>query len=170
MIETPRLLLRPARAEDLGDIHKVFSDPQAMRYWDRPPYEDITVTAKLLSGLMNQDPETSFDLVVELDGVCIGKAGMWRTPEIGYILHPDHWGKGLAFEALSAFLPRAFERFDRELVFKAECDPRNLASGALLRKLGFRRTRQEKANFGYGDVEWCDTDYYEFIRPELRIC
>ena len=170
MIETSRLLLRPARADDLDDLHRVFSDPMAMRYWDRPPYEDISVTAKLLSGLMNQDPARSFDLVVEADGICIGKAGMWRTPEIGYILHPDYWGQGLAFEALSAFLPRAFARFDREPVFKAECDPRNLASGALLRKLGFRRTRQEKANFRYGDIEWCDTDYYELMRPNLKTC
>lgn len=165
MIQTARLLLRPARADDLRDLHSIFSDSVAMRYWDRPAYDDLETTADFLAGLMDQDLEQSFDLVVQFEDRCIGKAGMWRRPEIGYILHPDFWGQGLAFEALSAFLPHAFRRFQTEPVITAQCDPRNLASGRLLTKLGFRRTRQEKANFHYGGLEWCDTDYFELRRP-----
>ncbi|WP_164658973.1 GNAT family N-acetyltransferase [Tropicibacter sp. Alg240-R139] len=158
-------MLRPARADDLNDLHDIFSDPVAMRFWDRPAYDDLNTTAAFLARLMKQDPARSYDLVVEHQDRCIGKAGMWRRPEIGYILHPAYWRQGLAFEALSAFLPHAFRRFDTEPVVTAECDPRNVASGRLLTRLGFRRTRQEKANFHYGGIEWCDTDYYELNRP-----
>jgi len=170
VIRTQRLLLRPARIDDLEPLHAVFSDPDAMRYWDRPAYDDIELTRRFLTGLMTQDPSRSLDLIVERDGRCIGKVGMWRLAEIGYILHPAHWGQGLAFEALSALLPVLFERFPNEQAFRAECDPRNRASIALLTKLGFRKVREEKANFLYGETEWCDTAYFELMRPKFRTC
>ena len=41
MITTERLLLRRARMDDLEDLHQVFADPRAMRYWDSLPHEHI---------------------------------------------------------------------------------------------------------------------------------
>lgn len=167
MIWTPRLLLRPARVGDLDDLHAVFSDPDTMRYWDRPAYDDIATTKAFLDGLITQDPEQSLDLIVEHQGRCVGKAGMWRLGEIGYILNRSHWRQGLAFEAFSALLPHLFERFPKVPELRAECDPRNTASVKLLQKLGFRKTRSETRNFLYGGVEWCDTDYFALCRADL---
>ncbi len=36
------------------------------------------------------------DYVIEHKGRVIGKAGCYRLPEIGYMLHPDVWGMGFA--------------------------------------------------------------------------
>ena len=30
------------------------------------------------------------------------RPGLWRFPEIGFILHPDYWGRGFAREALAS--------------------------------------------------------------------
>jgi hypothetical protein len=35
-------------------------------------------------------------------GDVIGKAGAWALPEVGFLLHPDYWGQGLAQEAMRA--------------------------------------------------------------------
>ncbi len=142
-IVTPRLRLRRARIEDLEAIHEVLSNPLATRFWSTPPHEEIELTREWLEAMIASSPEESDDFVVEHQGRVIGKAGFYRLPEIGYILHPDHWGQGLAFEALSAVIERAFERFDIPAI-TADCDPENVGSLRLLARLGFREVRREK--------------------------
>ncbi|MDJ0823714.1 MAG: GNAT family N-acetyltransferase [Paracoccaceae bacterium] len=161
---TKRLLLRPARLDDLHPLHAIFSDPRAMRYWDRPAYEDIALTRDFLEHFIHRDWDAREEFILDLDGLCIGKAGCWRRAELGYILHPDYWRRGLMTEALTALIPRCFAKFPEEPALTAECDPRNTASAKLLEKLGFQRTSYETRNFQYGD-EWCDTAYYALPRP-----
>ena len=105
MIRTPRLLLRRARMSDLDDLHRIFADPRAMRYWDTPPHADVEPTRRWLAAMVALPPDVADDFVLERDGRVIGKAGCWRLAEVGFILHPDHWGQGLATEALAAAIP-----------------------------------------------------------------
>ena len=163
-IVTPRLRLRRARPGDLDDLHAVMSHPGAMRYWSTPPHHDVAQTRAFLGGMIASPPETSDDFVVEHQGRVIGKAGCWRLPEVGYILHPDHWGRGLAHEALSAVLPRLFAAFAIDEVV-ADVDPRNAASLRLLARLGFRETGRAARTLEVGD-EWCDSVYLALRRPE----
>lgn len=160
-IVTPRLRLRPARATDLEALHAVLSHPRAMRYWSRAAHDDIAETRRFLRGMISTDLE----YVVERDGRCIGKAGLWQGTELGYILHPDHWGQGLAFEALAALLPDLWRRLPALDVITAEADPRNAASCRVLSKLGFVHLRTEQRNFLYDGHEWCDTAYFALSRP-----
>ena len=164
MLRTERLILRPARPEDLAPLHEVFSNPSAMRYWERPAYENLDETRRFLDGFKREDPDTRFEFIVEYQGRCIGKAGVWKAPEIGYILHPECWGLGLASEALSAIIPGAFDAFPDQDALTAEVDPRNERSCNLLKKLGFRQTDLIEKNFLYGQDEWCDTAYFRLDR------
>lgn len=165
MIETARLTLRAGRADDLMPLHDIFSDPRAMRYWDRPPHENLDQTARFLNAFMTPDPQSREEYILEHQGRCVGKAGMWRRFEIGYILHPDLWGQGLITESLRAITPRVFERFPDADGLTAELDPRNIGSIKVLEKLGFAQTDLKEKNFLYGDSEWCDTGYYRLPRP-----
>ncbi|WP_299934108.1 GNAT family N-acetyltransferase [uncultured Pelagimonas sp.] len=165
MIKTGRLLLRAAVPEDLEPLHAVFSDPRAMRYWDRPPHQDMDQTQRFLDHFIASDLNNREEYILEVDGVCVGKAGMWRRFEIGYILHPDLWGRGLVTEALSTIIPRVFERFPEADKVTAELDPRNLGSIKVLEKQGFERVGFAEKNFLYGETEWCDTAYYSLTRP-----
>ncbi|MFC3616519.1 GNAT family N-acetyltransferase [Lutimaribacter marinistellae] len=168
MIRTRRLLLRSGRSDDLDPLHEIFSDPRAMRYWDRPPHTELSETRSFLERFMTGPSDDRFEFILDLDGRCIGKAGVWGAPEIGYILQPDLWGRGLAHEALCAVLPRAFERFSDLPELTAQIDPRNTASEKLLRKLGFRQTAYVEQNFLYGENEWCDSAYFAVTREELQ--
>ena len=162
-IATQRLLLRPARAGDLHDLNRVYSDPRSMRYWSDPPHPDIATTQRLLDGLLapREGPRTY--LVIEHDGRAIGTAGIHARAEVGYILHSDHWGQGLATEALGALIPWLFEVTGApELT--ADIDPRNVPSGRVLEKLGFHRTGYERNTFCVNG-EWSDSAYFALPRP-----
>ena len=69
----------------------------------------------------------------------IGKLGTWKIPEIGFIIRPDHWGRGYAAEAMRAFLKHIFETRGVDLL-TADVDPDNAGSLRLLKDHGFVET------------------------------
>jgi ribosomal-protein-alanine N-acetyltransferase len=162
IVRTERLLMRRAEVRDLGAMHAVLSHPEAMRYWSTPPHATLHQSREWLKAMMASPETESDDFVVEYEGRVIGKAGFWRLPEIGYILHPDCWGRGLGFECLSALIDRAFRRFSFQVVL-ADVDPRNIGSLRLLAKLGFVETRRADATILVGDT-WCGSVYLELDR------
>lgn len=160
-IVTARLTLRRARLADLDDLHAILSDPRAMRYWSTPEHETRAESAAWVQKMVAATASDEF--VLELSGKVIGKAGCWRPGEIGYILHPDHWGHGYMREALNAILPWIFARHDLAALI-AEVDPRNAGSLRLLKGLGFRETHRESRTMQWRD-EWCDSVYLSLPRP-----
>lgn len=162
-IRTERLLLRRARPDDVHALHAVLSHPEAMRYWSTRPHESVEQTREWMSSMLASVPRSvSDDFVVEHAGRVIGKAGSYRLPEVGYILHPDHWRRGLAFEALDAFVRHAFATHDIPRLV-ADVDPRNAASIRLLTKLGFHETGRAERTWNVGG-EWCDSVYFALER------
>lgn len=161
-IRTERLLLRPAREADLDAIHRVLSDLRAMRYWSTPPHASIEQTRDWLAATIAIDPSVGEDFVVEHDGRLIGKAGLYRFPEAGFIFHPDVWGRGFAAETLGAVIARAFAVHGLDRV-EADVDPRNAASLRLLARLGFEETARAARTWLVGG-EWCDSVYLRLGR------
>lgn len=161
-IRTDRLLLRRACPGDLDAFHAILSDPRAMRYWSRPEHEKLEESRTFLAFLIGCPDNGADDYVLDLNGRVIGKAGSWAPPEVGFILHPDHWGRGYMFEAMSALIPLLFERHGMEAL-TADVDPRNVASIALLTRLGFRETHRAERTMQWRD-EWCDSVYFALAR------
>ena len=163
---TERLRLRPAKPDDLEPLHAILSDPRAMTYWSSPPHGNIDQTRDWLSSMIAIDAAEGEDFIVEHDGKLVGKAGLWRFPEIGFILHPDFWGRGFAREALALVLDRAFGVHGLPKV-EADVDPRNAASLKLLESLGFRETGRAERTWHVGD-QWCDSIYLELSAGDWR--
>jgi [ribosomal protein S5]-alanine N-acetyltransferase len=163
MLRTERLLLRRARPEDVDELHVIFSDRRAMRYWSTPPHATLEETREWVANMAAAPAAESDDYVIELDARVIGKAGCWRLPEIGYILHQDHWGKGYAREAMAAVIAHLFATRGLERIV-ADVDPRNTASIGLLLRLGFVETHRAKGTWQVGD-ELCDSVYFALKRP-----
>jgi RimJ/RimL family protein N-acetyltransferase len=145
-------------------MHRVLADPAALDYWSSGPHASRDDTVVRIDSMIAAPPEESDDFVIEHEGRVIGKLGCWRLPEVGYIIAPAYWGRGLASEALHAFLPRVFARPDVDRL-TADVDPRNLRSLALLARHGFVRT-------GYGTATWhthmgvADSVYLELRRAD----
>ena len=163
MIRTERLLLRRARPDDVEAFHAIMSDPRAMRYWSTPPHATLEETRLWVEAMVERSAGTCNDFVVELDGRLIGKAGCFKLPDIGYILHPDLWGRGYAREAMEAVIAHVFARNDLDRL-TADVDPRNTASIGLLLRLGFTETHRAKGSWQVGD-ELCDSVYFALPRP-----
>lgn len=165
-LATPRLVLRRARPDDVDDLHQVFSSPEAMRWWSTSPHETMEMTVEWLDGMIAGDPESSEDFVIEAQGRVIGKAGFWRLPEIGYILHPDYWGLGLATEALTAVIDHVMTTRDISAL-TADVDPANAASIRLLGRLGFEQTGAASRTWLVGGV-WMDSLYFGLDRDRWK--
>ncbi|MGG0655290.1 GNAT family N-acetyltransferase [Rummeliibacillus pycnus] len=58
-----------------------------------------------------------------------------REGEIGYIVNPAYWGKGIATEAAKLLIEFGFDQLNLHRIF-ATCDPRNIESSRVLEKIG----------------------------------
>jgi RimJ/RimL family protein N-acetyltransferase len=162
-IVTARLTLRSARPDDLEAIHAVLSDPCATRWWSTPPHATLEQTRGWLDAMIVNGPDHP-DFVIELDGRVIGKAGFYEMPDVGYILHPDVWGRGLAVEAVGAAIDHVFRTQDVDAL-TADVDPENVASIRLLERLGFVRTGSGERTWNVGGA-WKDSLYYTLSRGD----
>ena len=156
-IRTDRLLLRRATMDDLPAIHAILSDPQGMRYWSSLPHAALDQSADWLRSMVEADPTTSDDFVVERDGAVIGKLGCWALPEIGFNFARATWGQGYASEAMAAFIDRRRALGSPDSL-TADVDPRNAASLRLLSRHGFVETGRASGTWQVGD-ELCDSIY-----------
>jgi ribosomal-protein-alanine N-acetyltransferase len=163
---TARLRLRRATPGDLAAMHEILSDPATMRFWSSPPHRDLEQTRVWLEAMIADGPPHSDDFVIEHDGRVIGKAGCWRLPEIGYILHRRCWGQGFAAEACRAVIAHVFAAYDLPAI-TADVDPRNQASLRLLARLGFVETGRATATYEI-EGEISDSVYLALPRPAPR--
>ena len=162
MLTTKRLILRAARQSDLMDLFAIYSDARAMRYWSTPPHDTPTRTQENLDRmLIASGPLVYF--VIEMDSRVIGTAGMHHDNEVGFLLHPDHWRKGIVREAMQAIIPRIWAVTDVPYVM-ADADPLNIASCGLLENLGFHISHSATNTFCINGV-WSDSVYYRLYRP-----
>ncbi len=165
-LRTERLTLRHARPDDLSDIHAILSDEAAMRWWSSLPHGTLAETEAWLDKMIAGNRAGAPDFVIEWQGRAIGKAGFWKLPDVGYILHPEAWGQGLAREAVGAAVDHVFREGLTELA-TADVDPENLASIRLLERLGFVRTGSAERTWNIGGV-WKDSLYYGLTRDNWK--
>ncbi|MBX9942703.1 MAG: GNAT family N-acetyltransferase [Reyranella sp.] len=166
-LRTERLVLRRPVLADATALHVIFSDPLAMRYWSSLPHRTLDQTEAWIAGTLQSAAEgVGDDFVIEHQGQVIGKCGLWRDAELGFLLAPAAWGQGYAREAVAAVLARAFDTPGR-LQVVAETDPRNARSAALLRRVGFRETGRAERTFCLGG-EWSDSVYFALDKAAWR--
>ena len=154
VIRTERLVLRRAVMDDTADMHRLMSNPVAMRYWSTLPHDRLDQTEAWMRSMVDAPADDSDDFIVTLDGELIGKLGAWRLPEVGFLLDPRVWGCGFATEAMKAFIDR--RRFLGSDYLTADVDPRNRQSLQLLDRCGFVETGRRNAAWKLGE-EWCDS-------------
>ena len=119
IIETPRLLLRPMRAEDAEPLLGVFSNPVVMAAFGVPPFGQPEMERWVRRNLEHQERYGYglFTVILRETGQVIGDCGLevmddeGDEPEVelGYDLCSDHWGRGLATEAATGVRDYAFD-------------------------------------------------------------
>jgi ribosomal-protein-alanine N-acetyltransferase len=163
MLKTNRLTLRAAVQSDLNDLFAIYSDPRAMKYWSTAPHVSPARTQKNLDWMIKSAHGQLVFFVIETGGHVIGTAGMHGDNEVGFILHPDYWRKGIVTEAMKAVIPYLFDTIDVDHL-TADADPLNVASIDCLKNLGFHVSGTAKNTFCINDV-WSDSVYFTLQRP-----
>jgi RimJ/RimL family protein N-acetyltransferase len=174
-IRTQRLLLRPFTPEDLDELHSIFSRPEVSTYLDHGPLS-LDATRDLLGRIVTytgfDDAHGELRLAVLLpdSGELIGDLSLWRTSaehdqgEIGFVIHPDHQGRGYAFEGMSELLRIGFEEAGFHRIV-GRCDALNDASAGLMERLGMRREAHFRENALIKEA-WSDELVYAVLASE----
>lgn len=155
---TERLTLRSLRRDDADILHRWLADPRVMRYWSTLPHKDLAQTTLWVErSLTEMAAGNAHDHMVLLQGRPIGRITFWQGDEIGFFFDPAYWGKGYAREAIAAFCAFGFAELGFEQI-RADVDPDNLASLAVLAHSGFVRTGTAKKTLEIGG-KWFDSVY-----------
>jgi RimJ/RimL family protein N-acetyltransferase len=145
-IETERLLLRPFRESDLEAYTAVLQAPEVRASLHLPDDIGREQAFSQMAGWLGQWQLRStgqWALQEKATGEFVGRAGShwperedWPGIEIGWTLHPDHWGKGFATEAGAAARDHVFAHHDVDAIYSVILHE-NKASQAVARRLGF---------------------------------
>jgi RimJ/RimL family protein N-acetyltransferase len=118
---------------DLPILFEHQSDPVSNEMAAFPARDKDAFTAHWLTNVLND--ETVVAKAVVFEDKVVGNVGSFERDgvrEVGYWIARDFWGKGIATEALSQFLP-----YDDERPLVARVAKHNPASVRVLEKCGF---------------------------------
>jgi RimJ/RimL family protein N-acetyltransferase len=154
-LETPRLILRGWRAEDLAPYAAMMADARTTRFITRDglPYSERRTWGEIASLIGHWQLLGHGLFVVEerATGAFLGRVGPLEPPgypgfEIAWALAPAACGKGYAQEAARAAIDWSFARFPLTRIISL-IHPRNTASQRVATRLGERRTAARFAPF-----------------------
>jgi [ribosomal protein S5]-alanine N-acetyltransferase len=170
-IKTERLLLRRLTDADAPEILFLRSDEGVMKYIDREKAKSLDEAVAFIQMVnANIDKNEAIMWAITLQekpNTLIGNIGFWRIinqhyrSEIGYMLHPNFWNKGIMKEALLAVTAYGFKKMNLHSI-EAHINPGNAASGAVLEKTGFIREAYFKEDYFFKG-EFIDTAIYSLL-------
>ncbi|GGE25158.1 GNAT family N-acetyltransferase [Streptococcus himalayensis] len=145
-VETERLILRQRTVEDVEDLFSYASLPEVCLPAGFPPIatleeEQEYFENKYFQNLAEKDLPSGYGITVKGSNRIIGSCDFNHRRadavfEIGYLLHPDFWGKGYMPEAVAALIEVAFTLLHLHKV-EIRCYSSNQPSRRVAEKLGF---------------------------------
>ena len=170
-IKTPRLLLRCVTLADAPEIFFLRSDDSVMKYIDREKtktLEEAEIFIQHIIDMYNRNEALMWGIsLLEEPAKLIGTIGFWRMQkehyraELGYILHPGQWNKGIMKEAIHTVTKYAFGLMELHSI-EARINTGNMASAAVLERSGFVREAYFKEDF-YFRGKFIDTAVYSLV-------
>ena len=149
MLESDRLLIRPFEFGDEVAMYELNSNPTVQKYTGDILLKSVKQARELLTNVVFRDYKLHgfgrLAVIFKPDNKLIGFTGFKYLPDIsnadlGYRFLPDYWGKGIATESSIMSLKFGFEKLDLNPIL-GFAEPENVASTAVLRKLGFILTK-----------------------------
>jgi len=173
ILETERLVLRPFRLGDVGDVFVYARDPEWSRYlrvlprpYERKHAEQFVARQLLL------DRVTHPSWAITLEGAVIGGVNLrfnfqHRSAEIGYSVARSHWKQGICTEAARAVIDAAFTSHQELNRVHARADVDNTGSRRVMGKLGMVKEGVLRLNRVEGG-EAFDEAWFAILRREWQ--
>ena len=149
-LQGPQCVLRPYRAGDGSAVFRAVDRSRAdLKHWvtwvdDYPLEEDSERYARRMNAQWIARESLNLGIWSPDETELYGGIGIhaidWTVPsgEVGYFLHTDARGKGIATEALRLIVRLGFQEIGMNRLF-ATCDTVNQGSWHLLERAGFKR-------------------------------
>jgi ribosomal-protein-alanine N-acetyltransferase len=142
---TKRLRLRAFRASDIEAMHALYADADNLRYWSTPPSANLGATRRMMNWHLAYRPGNYVIWAVEesKSRKVIGMINYHhrnlreKRVDVGWLILPQHQGKGYMTEAGRALLRHLFDDLGVHKV-EALIERANKPSAALAKRLGFR--------------------------------
>jgi len=156
VLQTERLLLRRFTTEDAPEMFFLRSDESIIQYLSKEAArsvkeaEDFIVTIN--TSIDNNESVLWAIVLKENPSKAIGNICYWQLSkehyraELGYVLAPAYWRKGIMKEALLKVIEYGFTGMGLHSI-EARINPANMASAALLEATGFVREGYFKEDF-----------------------
>lgn len=145
-LTTPRLTLRRMMVADASDMYEYACRQDVTKYLTWYPHPDRDYTREYLQYIGNRYAAGMFydwAVIYEPDCKMVGTCGFTSfncssdSAEVGYVLNPEYWGKGIAAEALTRVLQFAFENLKLHRV-EAKFIEENQRSRRVMEKVGMQ--------------------------------
>ncbi len=177
-LETPRLILRDIRMEDIQEYYeRLLGDGDVCRYLLFDPHQDIGESLQSIQETLNRYEEGNcyrWGIARKEDDSLIGLIELLRFDEetkscsFVYLLGCDYWNQGYGTEALKEVIRFAFEKMGMERIVADHMTP-NAASGAVMRKAGMEHTGTQRGKYQKHGFSF-DAEVYEIrncLQPAL---
>lgn len=170
-ITTQRLKLRRLLKTDAPELLLLRSDDKVMQYIDRAKTKNLEEAEEFVEKIdkavdLNESIFWAISLA-EASGTMIGTICLWNIlkehyrAEVGYMLHPNQWNKGIMKEALLAVTEYGFNTMKLHSI-EARINADNMASAVLLEKAGYIREAYFKEDF-YFRGKFIDSAVYSIL-------
>jgi len=170
-IKTKRLLLRRMTDADATELLFMRSDEKVMQFIGREKMkslEDAIAFVQKINVSVDTNESIMWALALQEEPArMIGTICFWNIlkdhyrAEVGYMLHPNFWGKGIMKEAVIAVVDFGFNEMKLHGI-EGHINPENAVSGIVLEKCGFVREAYFKENFCFRG-KFSDTAVYSLL-------
>jgi ribosomal-protein-alanine N-acetyltransferase len=176
-IETERLILKNYSENDLGNIHKLKSDPMVWEFSTKVATTKIQDAKIHLESILRNYDENKCEfqaIFLKETGEYIGEAGILSFNKqsnrsvLGYNLIYKFWANGYATEITKALVKYLFEMEKVERI-EALVGDGNGASRKVLEKSGFVQEGLMR-NFAYINNKYINVYYYGIIKKDYNLC
>ncbi|MEO6405166.1 MAG: GNAT family N-acetyltransferase [Ferruginibacter sp.] len=168
---TERLIMRKVSMEDIEQMFELRSNPDAMKYINRPLVKSIDDIKPLLEKMNDNTQRIQWaicfknhDRVIGTIGYHIIEKDHYRA-ELGYMLHPDFWRKGLMNEAIPAVINYGFNEIRLHSI-EARINPANEASSKILLKHKFKKEGFFRESYFFEGVFY-DSEIYGLLKADV---
>ncbi|WP_430786588.1 GNAT family N-acetyltransferase [Virgibacillus flavescens] len=175
IIETSRLTLRKVTTQDAEDMLAYLSDPAVVKHMGLEAFQNIEDAYEEIEwyhSIHKEGTGIRWGITLRDSGRMIGSCGFlnmhskhYRT-EVGFELSKEHWGKGIAGEALEAVIRFGFQHFQLERI-EALIEPDNLPSYKLVERHGFIREGLLR-HYEYTCGKFDDLYMYSLIKEDYK--
>lgn len=174
VLASERLQFREFELSDATEIFQMKRNEIIMRYTDRPSPQSVAESEEQVKRIRQSFVDhtgMNWILMEKETKVMTGTIGFWRIDqehnraEIGYMLKPEFWGRGLMTEAIKTAIGYAFKQMEVHSI-EANVNPLNSKSINVLERCGFKKEAYFRENY-FSNGRYLDSLIYSLLERDL---